>query len=329
MSLHEPAAAPERRARQGAAEVLCGGIAVLDAVFRVAAFPRPDTKTRASAFMLTPGGCAANAAIAIARLGGRSRFAGPLGGPSGADPTGDRIVAGLADEQVDCADCPRIAGVASSMSAITIDHRGERAIVNYRDDRLASARPQDPAALVASADAVLVDNRYPEFSLPICAAARAREIPVVLDADRPTRATDQLLGAATHVVFSAEGLRATAETDDLPEGLARMAAVLPAFLAVTDGADGVHWRAAGAHASSRMAAFPVAVVDTLAAGDVFHGAFVLRLAEGADEIAAMRFAAATAAFKCTTFGGIIGAPRRAEVEEFLAMRASGAEGDLK
>ena len=80
------------------------------------------------------------------------------------------------------------------MSAISIDSRGERAIVNYRDDRLATARPDDPATLVARADAVLADNRFPEFALPICAAARARGIPVVLDADKPTQMTDRLLG---------------------------------------------------------------------------------------------------------------------------------------
>jgi sulfofructose kinase len=302
---------------EGKAEVLCTGIAVLDAVFRVEKFPRPEAKTQASAFMIISGGCAGNAAVTIARLGGRVRFAGPLGGPAGADPLGDRILASLAAEAVECF-CPRIAGVASSMSAVTIDPRGERAIVNYRDDRLASARPDDPAHLVATAAAVLADNRFPEFALPICDAARARGIPVVLDADKPTRATDRLLYTATHVIFSAEGLRATAETDDLGEGLARVATTSTSFLAVTDGANGMRWRAAGADAESHMPAFAITAVDTLAAGDVFHGAFTLALAEGRGERAAMRFAAATAAIKCTRFGGITGAPERAEVEAFLA-----------
>lgn len=304
---------PPRRA-----EVLCTGIAVLDAVFRVDRFPRPEAKTQASAFMIISGGCAANAAIAIARLGGRARFAGPLGGPAGAEPIGDRILASLAAEQIECT-CPRVAGVASSMSAISIDPRGERAIVNYRDDRLAAARPDSPAALVAGADAVLADNRFPEFALPICAAARARGIPVVLDADKPTRTTDRLLAVASHVVFSAEGLRATAGTDDLTEGLARIAATIPSFLAVTNGASQTRWRAAGARVESgRMRAFAVKAVDTLAAGDVFHGAFALGLAEGRGETDAMRFAAAAAAIKCTAFGGITGAPQRGEVEAFLA-----------
>jgi sulfofructose kinase len=69
-----------------------------------------------------------------------------------------------------------------------------------------------------------------------------------------------------------------------------------------------------------MPAFPIQPVDTLAAGDVFHGAFALALAEGRAEIDAMRFAAAAAAIKCTRFGGISGAPGRAEVEALVTAR---------
>jgi sulfofructose kinase len=259
-------------------------------------------------------------------LGGCARFAGPLGGPAGQEAIGDRIVAALAAERVDTAWCPRVAGVASSMSAICVDPRGERAIVNYRDDRLAAARPSDPSAIVATADAVLADNRFPEFVLPICEAARARGLPVVLDADKPTRATDILLRVASHVVFSTEGLRATAGTHDLGAGLERIAAVTRSFLAVTDGPNGMFWRVPGAQGKSRrMAAFPIQPVDTLAAGDVFHGAFTLALTEGREEFEAFRFAAAAAAIKCTRFGGIIGAPGGAEVEAFLAARPEALE----
>ena len=58
--------------------------------------------------------------------------------------------------------------------------------------------------------------------------------------------------------------------------------------------------------------------DTLAAGDVFHGAFTLALIEREDAVAAMRFAAAAAGVKCTRFGGSATAPTRAEAEALLA-----------
>ena len=54
------------------AKILCAGIAVLDEVFRVHAFPMPDTKVQASEFITVGGGNAANAAVAITRLGGKA-----------------------------------------------------------------------------------------------------------------------------------------------------------------------------------------------------------------------------------------------------------------
>ena len=70
----------------------------------------------------------------------------------------------------------------------------------------------------------------------------------------------------------------------------------------------------------RMPVFMVEAVDTLGAGDSFHGAFALALAEGRDEVAAMRFGAAAAALKCTRFGGISGTPGRDEVDALLAQQ---------
>jgi sulfofructose kinase len=146
-------------------------------------------------------------------------------------------------------------------------------------------------------------------------AARARGLPVVLDGDRPTRATEMFLTRSTHVVFSAEGLRATAGRHDLVEALKVIAGQTEAWLCVTDGPNGAWWLENGA--IRHQPAFPVVAVDTLGAGDVFHGAFVLRLAEGATEADAALFSAAAAAIKCTRFGGRDGAPSRAEVDAFL------------
>jgi sugar/nucleoside kinase (ribokinase family) len=59
-------------------------------------------------------------------------------------------------------------------------------------------------------------------------------------------------------------------------------------------------------------------VDTLGAGDVFHGAFALAITENQDIPSALRFASAAAALKCTRFGGAFAAPQRAEVEQLLS-----------
>src|SRR4051794_7322861 len=81
--------------------VLCTGIAVLDLMFRVESFPRPDRKTQASACDPINGGNAANAAVAIAHLGARASFAGPLAGPPGTDTVGDTFLTLAAKEGID------------------------------------------------------------------------------------------------------------------------------------------------------------------------------------------------------------------------------------
>jgi sugar/nucleoside kinase (ribokinase family) len=95
-----------------------------------------------------------------------------------------------------------------------------------------------------------------------------------------------------------------------------MAQFTDAFIAVSNGPLPVLWRED--RAIREMAVFPITAVDTLGAGDVFHGAFALALAEGRGIAGAMRFAAASAGLKCTRFGGSTVAPRRPEVEALLA-----------
>jgi sugar/nucleoside kinase (ribokinase family) len=300
----------------GAPRILCTGIIVLDEVFRVEEFPQADGKVEAKDFFVVNGGCAANAAVAIARLGGRAAMAGPLGGPAGQDSNGDRVLAALNRENVDTAACHRVSGLATALSAIFVNARGDRTIVTYRDQRVAAVIPDDPETIVASADLVLADNRYPDFARPICEAARRRGIPVVLDGDKPTKESDALFRIASHVVFSSECLKATTGVGDLSEGLKRIAQHTDAFLAVSNGPDDILFLENGA--IRRVPVFAIRAVDTLGAGDALHGGFALALAEGRSEVDALRFGAAVAGIKCTRIGGSAGTPKRTEVEAFLA-----------
>ncbi len=294
--------------------VLCAGIAVQDIVFRVAEFPQPGGKCMTNEFIVISGGCAVNAAIAVARLGGRAHYAGPLGDEN--DNVSNQLMAGMAREGIDTSGVVRVAGATAPVSGIMVDAAGERMIVTHRDKRIETARVADPDSLVANVSLLLADNRFPELVRPICEAARRRGIPIVLDADRPTVEDDPLLAIPTHVIFSGECLRATTGLDDLSAGLQRMAPRTKAFLAVSDGPGPVRYLAGGEVRT--MPVFKVEAVDTLAAGDVFHAGIALALVEGLDAVSAMRFGAAAAGLKCTRFGGSMGAPRRDEVEAFLA-----------
>jgi sugar/nucleoside kinase (ribokinase family) len=291
--------------------VLCAGIAVEDFLFKVDHFPEPGAKVQARELVATAGGCAANAAVAIARLDGIARFAGPLG----SDDASARFLGAMQAEGIDCKGVEIAEGGSISISGIFIDRDGEKMVATRRGEKLADLRPRDADALITGIDALLVDNRFPEFVAPICTAAARRGIPVVLDVDRATEFDDPLFGVSSHVIFSSEALRATSGLTELGEALCRAAEMISTFVAVTNGPDDILWLERST--LRKVRAFPVDAVDTLGAGDVFHGAFTLALAEGCGLLAALTAAAAAAALKCTRFGGISGAPRRAETEAFL------------
>jgi sulfofructose kinase len=296
-----------------APKILCAGIAVQDIVMRVERFPAPGAKVSASEFIITGGGCAANAALAVARLNGRAAFAGPLGGTD--DAVSERILADLAAEGVDCSGVARVDGGTASASLILLDAQGEKTIATRRGVGLGQTLPQDADRLVAQVDAVLVDNRFPDFVAAMCWAAQPRKIPIVIDLDQATEPDDALLKLGTHVIASSEALRATTGFGEPAIALQRLAEHVAGFLAVTDGPNGVYWLENGD--LRHMPAFAVKAIDTLGAGDIFHAAFTLALAEGLNLVGALRFASAAAALKCTHFGGAAGSPKRAEVDAFL------------
>ena len=295
-------------------KILCAGGAVQDIVMRVEQFPKPGAKVQASEFLIITGGQSGNAAVAIARLGADTRYAGALGGTD--DKTANEIVAALEKEGIDCSGAVRVPGARSSVSTIMLDAEGEKMIATRRDSGLSGAGPADPDALVSDVDAVLIDNRYENFSAPICTAAAKRNIPRVVDLDKPTTPDDALLAASTHVISSADALSGTTGINELPAARAILGQHLKGFVAVTDGPKGVYWLDQGQ--VRHMPAFKVKAIDTLGAGDTFHGAFTFRLIERGDLVEAMRFASAAAAIKCTRFGGLTGAASLTEVEAFLA-----------
>jgi sulfofructose kinase len=293
------------------AGVFCLGIATLDYVYSVETMPTRGEKYRSRGLAVVGGGCAGNASVAVARLGGACWLATRLAD----DLTGDQIVADLLAEGIDTGFARRVAGLRSPVSAILVDAQGERMVISYSDP----AMPEDvawlPRHLPEGAGAVLADTRWGEGALAALKLARAAGVPGVLDGDRKPPHPD-LVGTASHVAFSQQALREISGEEDPRIGLARLAAGAPAWLAVTLGKEGVLFVEGGEVRHSP--AFAVETVDTLGAGDVWHGAFALALAEGQDEPAAIRFASAAAAIKCMRFGGRSGAPRRDEVERFLA-----------
>ncbi len=296
------------------ASVLSIGIAVLDYVFQVETMPQRPEKFRSQRMATVGGGIAANAAVAIARQGGRSFLVTRLGD----DGLGQMILDDISREGVDVSLSRRFEGKRSPLSCILVDKAGERMIVSYSDQDIPTTTEWLPTRLPPGIDAVLGDTRWENGSRHMFGLARAAGLIAVLDADRKPE-DDTLIGLATHAALSAQACQEITGERDVAAGIAMLRRRYSNWLAVTDGANGVYWT--DGEAIRHSPAFQVAVVDTLGAGDTWHGAFTLGLAEGMGEAAAIRYACAVAAMKCTRFGGREGIPSRSETELFLKEHA--------
>jgi sulfofructose kinase len=295
--------------------ILCIGMPVRDLTFRVQGIPARGSKENATHFDEICGGNALNAAIGIVRLGGRASVCGPMG--DARETTSRYIFDKLAHEGIETKHIVHMPGLVTPISAIMIDPSGERTIVTFRDPELWKVHLPDTDELLTDCDAILTESRAAAFCNDLCVEATRRGIPVIVDVDRAMSLREGLLTASSHLVFSNEPLQETAGIADDGEALKKIAKLTPAFLAGTRGPQGTIWL--DEHQTLQQTpAFPVHTVDTLGAGDVFHGAFALAITEKQDLRAALRFASAAAALKCTRFGGAFAAPQRPEVEELLS-----------
>ncbi len=297
--------------------ITCVGISVLDTVFSVDHALESGGKNLATSLCVRGGGPGANAAVAVAALGGNARLVSNLG----ADDIGESIVEDLVRYGVDVAAVQRIDGVPSPRSSVTVDGTGERTIINHTDSRLIDSSRSVTAAEIEGSDAVLVDLRWPDGARSAIDVANSIGIPSIVDFDLTTTATpDDVVGSATHVIFSRPGLVTLVGTANIDRALVQVAATTDAFVAVTLGGRGVKW-VENDHVRL-LPAFPVAAVDTLGAGDVFHGAFAYGIAIGQPTSDALRFASAASAVRCSRPGGRESFPSRAEVEKLLGASGS-------
>ena len=294
--------------------IVCVGKSALDQIWPVGDMPSGGGKYRATAYLTLGGGMAATAAVAIVRLGGQASFCGRAGN----DGAGHVMQQELADYGVDVSQFKLFDGARSSVSAIIVDRFGERMIVNYPGGDVPDAADWLRPDTLENASAVLGDVRWMEGAALLYAEARKRNLPTVLDGEAATASVfSTLLPLVDHAIFSLQGLRSFSggRIVDHCESLQAVRLRGCKVAAVTLGGQGVVWLDdAGLH---HLPSFDVNVIDTTGAGDVFHGAYALAMAEGMNVEEAMRFSSAVAALKCTHHGGRAGIPTREEVDQFL------------
>jgi ribokinase len=263
------------------------GLTALDLIQRVAALPGPNGKVTALRADVAAGGPAANAAVTFARLGGSAVLASAVGtAPFGQAAARDLAACGvrLVDHSPAPADLP-------VSSVVVEDATGRRSVVSRNAaDMSVTPSPQLPS-VVHAADVVLVDGHHPALALVACQAARDHDVPVILDGGSWKPILESLLPFVTVAVCSAE-FHVPDRTDPATALLLRGVQAV----AITRGGDPVTWRD---HSGSGEVTVPkVTVRDTLAAGDVFHGAFAHAWASGVRDVpTALKVATEVAAIR--------------------------------
>ena len=298
--------------------IVAVGHAALDYVYRIAAFPATPTKVPAIEHIASGGGMAANASAAIARLGGKVSLWSRVGD----DDAGSIIRQKLRRAGVDASNVRVFPGVRSPTAAVIVDSSGERLIVSEDDHGLPLGADWLPVIDVAASSVVLSDLTWLEGTEAAFRAARAANIPTVLDIDLGSgQLLGKVIGLTDYAIFSAPAFRLFVEGGDDQRRLARLIGLGVRHAGVTMGAKGYTWiNRDGVH--GRQAAFLVETVDTTGAGDAFHGAFAWALAEGLGDGECGRIASAVAALSCRGLGARAGLPTRAELDLFLRSRAA-------
>jgi sulfofructose kinase len=294
--------------------VIIIGHAALDFVYRIDVFPPRPTKLRAREHITSGGGMAANAAAAVARLGGDVALWSRIGD----DAAGTLILSEFERLGIDAQNVKVHPGTRSATAAVIVDQSGERFIVSEDDHEMPMAADWLPLSEVARAGAVLSDLSWLEGTRATFQAARAHGVPTIVDVDLGSgRLLEDVIELTDYVISSAPAFERFVPGMDTQERLAGLVERGVRHAGVTRGAEGYVWMDRDRR-SAQQPAFPVAAIDTTGAGDAFHGAFAWAIAEGHRDEACAAIASATAALKCRRLGARSALPDRAELEAFLA-----------
>ncbi|MEA4823558.1 MAG: PfkB family carbohydrate kinase [Clostridiaceae bacterium] len=297
-------------------DVIGIGAAVYDTLLLTPSFPEEDTKLRATRILFQGGGPCTTALVACAKLGLRAAFIGAVGD----DHAGDYIAGELARYGVDTTCLLRRAGCVSFHSFVILNQSAAtRTCVAYPG----TAEPPQPCEIpedtIRASRVLHLDGNNLHAAIHAARIARASGVKVCLDAGSPYPGIESLLPLVDWLIPSEEFVRRiTGQSDSEIGARALYAMYKPQTLVVTQGSrggfvltpDGIR----------NYPVFPVDVVDTNGAGDVFHGAYITGRLQGMDTYAAAIFASAASALKCMGFGARENTPSFQKVSEFLRTR---------
>jgi sulfofructose kinase len=294
------------------------GSNALDLVGVIDGYPEPDTKSPLREFEVQGGGMIATAMVTCARLGLRARYVGKFGDDYWAR-LGRRL---LARDGVDVRHALRARGSAGHVSIMLVDARTGLRTGFYRRPPAYAIQPDElDRGVITSGRLLHVDGVDAAAAAVAVRWAREAGIRVTMDGERVVEGIDAVWPAVDLLVCNPRFVAQVTGRARVEEGLIALAARGPARVAVTLAAEGALGLESGRFV--RAPGFPVPVVDTNGAGDVFHGACAVGELRGWPLEWTLTFANAVAAMKCRALGGRRGIPRRAAVAAFLAERGHG------
>jgi len=284
------------------------GMAVLDVLIRLTDMPTWEHGSSISAFRLDGGGPVGTAMAAAARLGARVAYIGTAGN----DVAADIKLRELERYGVDLRWVVRRPAPENQVVLVYVDERtGERVFAGLKTLGDSLLRPDElDREAITSAEYLHLDGFHAEAALQAARWMKEAGKKVVLDAAKhagPVADTMRELLDYVDVLIAGSGfVPALTGKGDIWEAGEAALELGPSIVVQTEGADGSY---TVTHDDRfHMPAFPVEVVDTTGAGDVFHGAYIVGLLQGWDLRQIAAFSTAVSAIKCTKLGGRAGVP---------------------
>jgi len=291
--------------------ILVLGAAAMDTFARVRSFPKTDDIVSAEAVLRTPGGSAANVAVALARLGADVSFLGAVG----PDADGDAIAAAFEAERVDTNGLLRVPGGRTAGTFIAVDVNGERIMFSLGGDAVYTDVSQ-LGGVDFSADAVYIAEAFPDVGVE--AASRVREnggrvffAPGGVMCGYGLNELKPLIRICDTMIISIPELTTLTGRTDVRSGAEALFSAGARELVVTQGSHG-----AGIYARRGFVFAPALsakVVDTTGAGDAFAAAYLFSELRGDAPKARLAFANRCAAFAVSRAGART-SPRADEIE---------------
>ena len=270
------------------------GLVTLDFVYLANSPPSNNQKVVALDYTVTAGGPATNAAVAFSHLGNQATLLGVVGN----HPITHLIKADLASYQIAIADLDPNQKEPPPVSSIIITKdTGDRAVISLNATKAQIPIERIPDDIMQGVDIVLVDGHLMEIGCAIAQIAQTKNISVVLDGGSWKPGIEKLLPFVDYAICSSNFHPPNCH---LPEDvISYLCDVGIAEIAITQGEKPIQYFTTGT--SGYLEVPQISVVDTLGAGDIFHGAFCHYISDK-NLIDASRASANIAAHSCKSFG---------------------------